>query len=362
MNSEKGLKTSKILKILLLGDSQTGKTTVFNNLFFLETQPVYKATLEPNFRSLTIDYDFSMTIWDMPGNRDLYDFQGPIWLQETDIAIIFYSIIDRKSIFGIQFFFNLLLQINLNLPILIVANKTDLLDTPLGIEKLLSEGRTFAAEVQRVRGLAVAPLIEGAGTNSKFAFKIINRALKLFEEQRISEPRKTAEDQQIATRELVYDQKITRLKKEFDRINDSLIKQGVKYTQPQLVKIKDYIENDRVLRDSLDRLDRSKIIEVYTFISNDLRWIESKHNFTYIFLYTEMKKLITDYVSTSKIEEWAKTVTEYFMKNTETLDRFRSLDEELQYTIISNLVNGRFLLSTLGDQIYLKYREKIYSV
>ncbi|MHA2337381.1 MAG: GTPase domain-containing protein, partial [Candidatus Hodarchaeales archaeon] len=93
-----------MLKILLLGDPQTGKTTVFNSLFFLENIPVYKPTLEPNFRSLTIDYDFSMTIWDMPGNRDLYDFQGSVWLQETDVAIVFYSIIDRESIFGIQYF------------------------------------------------------------------------------------------------------------------------------------------------------------------------------------------------------------------------------------------------------------------
>ncbi|MHA1984672.1 MAG: hypothetical protein ACW967_09980, partial [Candidatus Hodarchaeales archaeon] len=233
--------------------------------------------------------------------------------------------------------------------------------TPLGIEKLLLEGRNFAAEVQRVRGLTTEPLMEGTGTNSKFAFKIINKALKLFEEQRISDTPQIIDDEPITSRDLVYDQKITRLKKDFDRINVGLINQGVNFSQNQLLKIKDYIENDRVLRDTLDRLDSSKISEVYTFISNDLRWIESKHNLSFIFLYTEIKKLITEYVSTSKTDEWAKTITEYFLKETETLDRFRSIDEELQYTIISNLVNGRILLSSLGDQIYLKYRDKIYS-
>jgi GTPase SAR1 family protein len=302
-----------------------------------------------------------MTIWDMPGNRDLYDFQGSVWLQETDVAIVFYSIIDRESIFGIQYFFNLLLQISLNIPILVVANKIDLIDTPLGNEKLLAEGRKFAAEVQRVRGLTIEPLIEGSGTNSKFAFKIINRALKLFEEQRVSESKQVIDEEPITSRELVFDQKITRLKKDFDKINVGLLNQGIQFSQSDIFKIKDYIENDRVLRDTLDRLDGSTKFEVYVFISKDLRWMESKHNFTYIFLYTEIKKLIFDFVSTSKTEEWAKTVTEYFMKDSETLDRFRTLSEELQYTIMSNLVNNRILLSALGDQIYLKYREKIYS-
>jgi hypothetical protein len=242
-----------------------------------------------------------------------------------------------------------------------VANKIDLIDTPLGNEKLLAEGRKFAAEVQRVRGLTIEPLIEGSGTNSKFAFKIINRALKLFEEQRVSESKQVIDEEPITSRELVFDQKITRLKKDFDKINVGLLNQGIQFSQSDIFKIKDYIENDRVLRDTLDRLDGSTKFEVYVFISKDLRWMESKHNFTYIFLYTEIKKLIFDFVSTSKTEEWAKTVTEYFMKDSETLDRFRTLSEELQYTIMSNLVNNRILLSALGDQIYLKYREKIYS-
>ena len=355
------MKTSKILKILLLGDPQTGKTTVFKNLFLINKDLIYRPTVEPTFRSLTIDYDFSMTIWDMPGNRDLYDFQGHIWFQETDIAIIFYSIIDKESIFGIQYYFNELLKLNVNIPVLIVANKIDLIDTPLGKEKLLLEGRNFATEVQRVRKLSIHPIIEGSATKSKFSFKIINKALSLYEEQQLFPSKPEEKKTPSTSRELIYEQKIVRLQKEFDVLYSELKTKGAKFSKENISNIQNFIENDRILRETMDQLDKETKLKVLLFISGDLRWLENKNNFTYIFLYTLFKQLLMESSGILSNEEWAKTITEFFMKETDTLDRFRALSPELQTTILFNLVSGRFPIGNLGDQIYLKYRELIYS-
>ncbi|OLS22885.1 MAG: hypothetical protein HeimC3_28280 [Candidatus Heimdallarchaeota archaeon LC_3] len=349
------------MKILLLGDPQTGKTTVFRTLFLINKDLIYKPTVEPNFRSLTIDYDFSMTIWDMPGNRDLYDFQGHVWFQETDIAIIFYSIIDKQSIFGIQYFFNELLQYNINIPVLIVANKIDLMDTPLGNEKLLAEGRNFATEVERVRKLSILPIIEGSATNSKFSFKIINKALSLYEEQHLSPLETHVKKTPSTSRELIYEQKISRLQKEFAILYSELEKKGIIFSNENISNIQNYIENDRILRETIDLLDNDAKMDVFKFMSEDLRWVENKHNFSYIFLYTSFKQLLTESSGIQSNEEWAKTITELFLKETDTLDRFRALEPELQTTILFNLVSGRFPIGNLGDQIYLKYRELIYS-
>ena len=117
------------IKLVFLGDSGVGKTSIINmrchNSFDVETPPTIGSTsfsLEVNVWGKTI----LLSIWDTAG-QERYQSIVSLFLRNVKIAIIVASIVDNNSISNIDIWINLLQQYDDKIPFIIAINKIDLI-------------------------------------------------------------------------------------------------------------------------------------------------------------------------------------------------------------------------------------------
>ena len=125
-----------LLKILLVGDNQTGKTSLFrrftSNTFdpeYLSLKLRYKATIVVNYayhNMLSKRKVYQLQLWDTAGMERFKNYVCS-YFRGSEGVILVYSIADRKSFQNVRGWYEQVLRYTKKRPyVLLVGNKSDL--------------------------------------------------------------------------------------------------------------------------------------------------------------------------------------------------------------------------------------------
>ena len=121
------------LKFIVLGDPCTGKTSFVTHLRDGVFSNLYSSTIGVDFIKLDLernDKHYKIYLWDTAG-QDKFDFLLPLYFRNLSGLIAFYDITDEKSFHHISKWISKFRHVNKNenIPIIIVGNKTDLVNS-----------------------------------------------------------------------------------------------------------------------------------------------------------------------------------------------------------------------------------------
>ena len=135
------------LKVILLGDSGVGKTSIINQYIkknFVETLSTIGS--EQHYKIIKINKkEIQLKIWDTPGKTKFFNITKNS-MRNTDIAILIYDITNKESFISLKQWYKKLIEVikKDNIIIGIASNKSDLLNE----EVITSEEiNTFAEEI-----------------------------------------------------------------------------------------------------------------------------------------------------------------------------------------------------------------------
>jgi len=125
----------KLLKIVILGDSGVGKTSLMERYVNERFVQQYKATIGADFLSKEIAIDdklVNMAIWDTAG-QERYQSLGPAFYRGADACLLVYDVTDLKSFDSLESWREEFLAYAAprdpeNFPMVVLGNKIDILD------------------------------------------------------------------------------------------------------------------------------------------------------------------------------------------------------------------------------------------
>ena len=162
------------IKIILLGDCGVGKTNIISRYLKDEFKEKEMSTNGANYVMKKIylnGLNYQINIWDTAG-QEKYRSVTKMFLQDSQILLLCYSITDRQSYENLNFWYKLATDIiGENIVLGIAGNKSDLFEK----EKVKdSEGEAFAKEHKGIFKLI------SAKTNKKGIDELFNLLLKRF--------------------------------------------------------------------------------------------------------------------------------------------------------------------------------------
>jgi small GTP-binding protein len=123
------MEPARVLKVVFLGDSGVGKTSIINDKCMGSFDPNTKSTLGSDHDSVDVRVEGETTrlhIWDTAG-QEKYNSLVPFYLRGCDVACIVSSAVDENSIDNQRTHWLELIEAERRTPILIaVVNKIDL--------------------------------------------------------------------------------------------------------------------------------------------------------------------------------------------------------------------------------------------
>ena len=138
---------AKNIKIILIGETGTGKTNLINVYFDIGFNPNSAATLTPESCSKELkikDNDFIINIWDTAG-QERYRSMTKIFIKGAKIVIFVYDVTNQDSFKELKFWVSSTEQIlGKEAGLGLVGNKVDLFDKQVVSSK---EGEKFANEI-----------------------------------------------------------------------------------------------------------------------------------------------------------------------------------------------------------------------
>ncbi len=135
------------IKVILVGESKVGKTSLINQYINNEDTLSYIATMgaDKSLKNINIEgKEVTLEIFDTVGQPD-YRIVNKIFMKNTKIALIVYDITNRESFEELPGWINNVKEINQSSDIIlsIIANKSDLYEER---NISLEEGKKFAAD------------------------------------------------------------------------------------------------------------------------------------------------------------------------------------------------------------------------
>lgn len=120
------------LKVIVLGDSGVGKTSILNRFVKQEFSQSYRATVGADFlfKEFTMDNkEISLQLWDTAG-QERFQSLGNAFYRGTDCCLLVYDITNIESFENIMSWKKEFLERsgneNTNFPIILIGNKCDL--------------------------------------------------------------------------------------------------------------------------------------------------------------------------------------------------------------------------------------------
>ena len=139
------MSSSEITKVILLGESKVGKTSIFNQYkdgkFNPDIQPSDTAFFIRKELNLADKGKTTLDIWDVAGATK-YRNLAKIFLKDAHAAILIYDLTDENSFKELKEFWYSQVK-DLNLVLYVVANKCDLSEKKVKDE----EGKGFADSI-----------------------------------------------------------------------------------------------------------------------------------------------------------------------------------------------------------------------
>ncbi|KAJ6239706.1 ras-related protein rab-5c [Anaeramoeba flamelloides] len=128
-----------VIKIVMLGQCGTGKTSIVNRFVKDQFDPEIKTTVGANFflRSINVDgLNFCIRLWDTSG-QERFNSLTPLYYRNSNIAILVYDIKDITSLEKVKYWIK---EIHNNVKIMpfivIVGNKMDQYDEKVDLKTL----------------------------------------------------------------------------------------------------------------------------------------------------------------------------------------------------------------------------------
>jgi len=167
--------SSKNCKLVVLGDSGVGKTTLIHKFIENEFRVDFKATIGADFSCKTIDVDgqkVELQIWDTAGEERFHSV-GAAFYRGTDACIIVYDCTQSESCKRIDFWRKDLFEKsdigpNDDFPIVLFENKADLVN-----ERIVKEEDSIA-NAKRL-GYTLFSVSAKTGQNVELGFKELAR-------------------------------------------------------------------------------------------------------------------------------------------------------------------------------------------
>ncbi|KAH0576057.1 Rab1a [Spironucleus salmonicida] len=139
----------KNLKILLLGDSSVGKTSLMNSFINTDFTALYRPTIGADFLCKELQLgktNVKLQIWDTAGQEQWFTSMGSAYYRGADCVILIYDICSAKTLQNLDQWRNDFLQNSgiqniQKFPFIILGNKVDLIDQQTVSE---ARGRSFA--------------------------------------------------------------------------------------------------------------------------------------------------------------------------------------------------------------------------
>ena len=164
----------KKLKFILTGETTVGKTSLItqyiNNIFNGNSKQT--TGIDKTLKVLKInEIELEIEILDSPG-QDRYKNVNKIFMKDSDIALIVYDITNRQSFEKLNFWINLVKEVNenRNLIIGIAANKSDLYENT---EVNREEGEEYAKNIN-------ALYFESTATDHENVVNIFEELIKVY--------------------------------------------------------------------------------------------------------------------------------------------------------------------------------------
>ena len=181
-------KSSKDMKIIIVGDMSTGKTSIIQQYLNNKLSEDYQATIVPEFHKKIIiskDIKFVIQFWDLPG-QDRNITMTNVFCKDTQGIILVCDINSDKTIENIKNWYDSIgnrQEIN-NIPKIILANKCDLLKDENKKKETLKTIKDISDEIGCINYFSTSAL---KGDNIKESIDyLINEMIKLAEEEDIN--------------------------------------------------------------------------------------------------------------------------------------------------------------------------------
>lgn len=130
------IKKKTLLKVIILGDSGVGKTSLMQQFVNGKFSHQYKATIGADFLTKELNIDdktVTMQIWDTAG-QERFQSLGVAFYRGADCCVLVYDVTNQKSFDNISSWKDeFLIQANVkdpeNFPFVIIGNKVDVDDS-----------------------------------------------------------------------------------------------------------------------------------------------------------------------------------------------------------------------------------------
>ncbi|KAH3761332.1 GTP-binding protein yptV1 [Pelomyxa schiedti] len=124
-------KSSEPVKVLIIGDSAVGKTTLLMRYCENRFDISYIATIGVDFKTKTVpmgEKNYMMQIWDTAGHERFRTITSSLYRDCMGIVLV-YSIEDENSFYSVkQWVHEITQNVGTNVSIVLVGNKSDLVD------------------------------------------------------------------------------------------------------------------------------------------------------------------------------------------------------------------------------------------
>jgi len=163
------------IKVILLGDCGVGKTNIISRYISDVFRDSVMSTNGANYGMKKVEVDgvtYDINIWDTAG-QEKYRAVTKMFIQDSQIVLICYSIIDRSSFNNLEYWVRLALDMldGDRIVLGVIGNKADLFEIEKVKEK---EGETFAKKHKALFHLA------SAKTNKKGIDKLFYDSIKKY--------------------------------------------------------------------------------------------------------------------------------------------------------------------------------------
>ena len=168
-----------VLPLMLLGDTQVGKTSMIFNLIGNEFNDSQLTTVGKEsyvYQTNIKGYDLKIKIWDTAGQERFKSLSIQV-IKNSDAVILVFSVSDKTSLSNLNIWLSKIIDTSdlSKKPIIIVGNKADITE---GRQVKYEEGKQFAEE----KGYKYFETSAKTGEGIKEAFnEIINQLFDIYE-------------------------------------------------------------------------------------------------------------------------------------------------------------------------------------